>query len=293
MAFYLQESFNLHLVGSKDMIEVFFRTITKKLEDNKYASRFPYILKNLYKDKKLPTVDYTKETKDNLLQNKYMEYAIGEISVIKEEFQKLKVSDIVHDSEVTREELEKSCIDTKADNLYLAFKTISGKNLIDLFQNTLEEAKKYNSDIEIVLREERAPHRNFRVGIEDYDIGNEIFLKSFFSTIAYRSEDKKWGSKYPVIMKELWEKRKITGKNIRIAIDEINSIKNDLQKIDHTKVIWDFDDISKRPPWGDNISKDIKNLYDYFVTSNGKNLIEVFIIALETAKKNKKVFKIE
>ena len=34
------------------------------------------------------------------------------------------------------------------------------------------------------------------------------------------------------------------------------------------------------PPWGDNISLDIKAISDYFVTSSGKNLISVIKRAL-------------
>lgn len=38
-----------------------------------------------------------------------------------------------------------------------------------------------------------------------------------------------------------------------------------------SKVIWDIDDMTKMPPWGKNISKDITDLSNYFVTSDGKD----------------------
>ena len=50
------------------------------------------------------------------------------------------------------------------------------------------------------------------------------------------------------------------------------------------KVIWDIEDISKQPPWGDNISKDITNLSNYFITSDGEYFISVFFHALEKSK---------
>ena len=44
---------------------------------------------------------------------------------------------------------------------------------------------------------------SFRVGCMMYEIGTASFLHSFFSTVAYRLENNRWGSKFPVIMNEL------------------------------------------------------------------------------------------
>ena len=43
--------------------------------------------------------------------------------------------------------------------------------------------------------------------------------------------------------------------------------------------------LSKQPPWGKNISNDITNLSNYFVTSDGEDFITIFFNALEKAKK--------
>jgi 2,3-bisphosphoglycerate-dependent phosphoglycerate mutase len=40
--------------------------------------------------------------------------------------------------------------------------------------------------------------------------------------------------------------------------------------------VWDVEDRSKRPPWGDDISPDITSLANYFVTDDGRDLFEVF-----------------
>ncbi|MDE6662813.1 MAG: immunity 70 family protein [Lachnospiraceae bacterium] len=45
-----------------------------------------------------------------------------------------------------------------------------------------------------------------------------------------------------------------------------------------------MDDLSKQPPWGSNISKDITDLSNYFVTSDGNDFLSVFFHALEKAK---------
>jgi hypothetical protein len=44
-------------------------------------------------------------------------------------------------------------------------------------------------------------------------------------------------------------------------------------------VVWNHEDRGAKAPWGDRIAPHIKTLADYFVTSDGQNLLDV----LETA----------
>lgn len=101
--------------------------------------------------------------------------------------------------------------------------------------------------------------------------------------MAYNLEDKKWGNRFPVIMDKLYQ-GKINREDIDKAIEELSIIKKELQAFSPDKVIWDIGDISKQPPWGNNISKDITNLSNYFITSDGENFISVFFHALEKSK---------
>ena len=123
----------------------------------------------------------------------------------------------------------------------------------------------------------------FKVKFYWCQIGHGDFLHSFFSTVAYNLEDKKWGSRFPVIMNKLYQ-GKINREDIEKAIEELGIIKKELQAFSPDKVIWDIEDISKQPPWGDNISKDITNLSNYFITSDGEDFISVFFHALEKSK---------
>lgn len=45
----------------------------------------------------------------------------------------------------------------------------------------------------------------FKVKFYWYQIGSGDFLHAFFSTVAYNLENMKWGSRFPVIMKELYQ----------------------------------------------------------------------------------------
>ena len=128
---------------------------------------------------------------------------------------------------------------------------------------------------------------SFRVGCIMYEIGTASFLHSFFSTVAYRLENNRWGSKFPVIMNELYQ-GKLSYKNVPVAKAELTQIKKDLTMFSPNKVIWDIEDLSKQPPWGNNISNEISSLGNYFITCDGRDFIEVFNMALDLAIEIKK-----
>jgi len=80
---------------------------------------------------------------------------------------------------------------------------------------------------------------------------------------------------------------------VKDAIKEIDEIKESLKNYSPSQVIWDIEDISKTPPWGDNISDEITDLSNYFVTSDGEDLITILKKALNKALKVKSDIEIE
>lgn len=122
----------------------------------------------------------------------------------------------------------------------------------------------------------------FVVGDEYYLVGSGDFLHSFFSTVAYNLENGDWGIKYPYIMNELY-RGELEVESVKECLAELEIIRTELKKYLPDKVVWDIDDLSKRPPWGDNISADITDLSNYFVTNDGEDFIEVLKDALEKA----------
>lgn len=124
----------------------------------------------------------------------------------------------------------------------------------------------------------------FKVKYYWYQVGHGDFLHSFFSTISYHLEQNGWGTEYPFILNELYN-GKLENKNIDCAINELEAIIKKLQKLSPSQVIWDTEDLSKRPPWGGNINKDITNLSNYFITSDGEDLIDMLLKALKKGQK--------
>lgn len=122
----------------------------------------------------------------------------------------------------------------------------------------------------------------FKVGCIWYEIGAASFLHSFFSTVAYNLEGGNWGTRFPVIMNELYQ-GKLTNANVPNAKAELNIIESELKKLPPDKVIWDIEDLTKQPPWGTKISNQITDLSNYFVTSDGRDFLMIFHKALDAA----------
>ncbi|MEK4485640.1 immunity 70 family protein [Psychrobacillus sp. FSL H8-0484] len=119
-----------------------------------------------------------------------------------------------------------------------------------------------------------------------YQIGHGDFLHSFFSTISYYLEPDGWGTKYPKLLSSLYYK-KLNYSDIPQAIEETKEIRVKLAKFPPSQVIWDIDDLTAQPPWGDNISKQITSLSNYFKTNDGRNLFDLLLLALNDAYEDK------
>ena len=66
-------------------------------------------------------------------------------------------------------------------------------------------------------------------------------------------------------------------------LGEVRVVRDELKKYPPTAVVWDLDDRSALPPWGGNISADIKSMADYFVTSTGRDLFDLMFEAPDEA----------
>lgn len=122
----------------------------------------------------------------------------------------------------------------------------------------------------------------FKVEYYWYQIGSGDFLYAFFSTIASNLENRIWGNRFPTIMTQLYQ-GKIDNASIAKALEELKIIKKELKQFSPDEIVWDLDDSSKQPPWGKNISSEITDLSNYFITNEGKDFIILLFNALDKA----------
>jgi 2,3-bisphosphoglycerate-dependent phosphoglycerate mutase len=85
------------------------------------------------------------------------------------------------------------------------------------------------------------------------ELGTQEFVHCFFSTLSYQLENGEWGSKFPALMTELYQ-GSLKAAHARAALSELRNAKNMLSKFPPSDVVWDIEDISISPPWGDNIA---------------------------------------
>lgn len=125
-----------------------------------------------------------------------------------------------------------------------------------------------------------------KTGYSWYQIGRGDYLESFFSTVAYYLENKIWGCKYPTIMKQLYS-GELSYKDADNAINELKSIRESLKKLkrENNEIIWDARDLTlKVPEWAINPNDAVMSLAEYYVTEDGRDMIEVFLLALNDSK---------
>ena len=131
----------------------------------------------------------------------------------------------------------------------------------------------------------------FQIDFLWYQVGDGDFLHSFFSTICYRLENGRWGSKFPYLMNHLYHDG-LEWLDVQFARKELETVQKKLRKRPPSDVIWDIDDFSKQPPWKQDISDEISDLSNYFLTSDGRNLITVMFMAFNDAEELHHMIKI-
>ena len=128
-----------------------------------------------------------------------------------------------------------------------------------------------------------------KVGSITDEIGTGDFFHSFYSTVSGRLEGR-WGERFPSLMR-LYE-GKLPCDQAPVALAELADIRSEFAAFSPDRVIWDIEDRAKVPPWGNEISADITSLANYFVTSTGRDLIDVLQEALEASRDERKVAEI-
>lgn len=116
------------------------------------------------------------------------------------------------------------------------------------------------------------------------EIGPGGLLHSLFSNIAYHLESSEWGSKYPYIMLNLYRGR-LEESYANEAMSEVLEIRRLLSSINCDKLIWNIDDLREPAPWGDTVVADIGSISDFYVTTNGLNLVDEIVDNIESMVK--------
>lgn len=130
-----------------------------------------------------------------------------------------------------------------------------------------------------------------RLGSITDEVGSGDFFHAFFSTVSGNLELKGWGSRFPILMRDLYS-GELRSDYAAEALLELDKISRELAEFPSSRVVWDIKDRTKTPPWGDNIADTITDLSNYFVTSTGRDLIQVMREVLEDLRDSGGVLKV-
>lgn len=81
-----------------------------------------------------------------------------------------------------------------------------------------------------------------------------------------------WGAKFPLLMTKLYQGSLPAG-DADGAVAELSIIRRELSRVSADKVVWDIDDTTKLPPWGNVAPPHVASAAEYFVAANGRNLL--------------------
>ena len=113
----------------------------------------------------------------------------------------------------------------------------------------------------------------FRHGAVITEIGIDVVLHSLLSTVAVRLEGGEWGAHFPLILIKLYQGR-LDALEADAALHELRQIQAGLARLEADKVIWDFNDLSRQPPWGDAVAPRIISMANYHTTNTGQCLLD-------------------
>ncbi|HEV2891830.1 MAG TPA: Imm70 family immunity protein [Frankiaceae bacterium] len=115
------------------------------------------------------------------------------------------------------------------------------------------------------------------VGDASYRVGSPDLLHAFFSTISVRLEPLGWGTRFPVLLDDLYQ-GELPVAQVDTALSELMRARRELSLLPASAVVWDADDPYAAPPWGDAVTA--PDLAHCFWTEDGRSLFDVVAAAL-------------
>lgn len=112
----------------------------------------------------------------------------------------------------------------------------------------------------------------YKIGSVVTEWGTGDFVHALFSNVAYHLEKGVWGAKFPVFMTDFYSGSLDIAK-LPAALTELREIRRELAAFPPDSVIWDIENLDRKPPWGADIANTITDLSNYFITSTGRDLL--------------------
>ena len=113
-----------------------------------------------------------------------------------------------------------------------------------------------------------------KIGVVFKEIEPPGLLNAMFSTIGHCLESDGWGRRFPCLLNHFYQ-GPLQAHQVDQAIDELVLAKAEFEQLPPTDIIWDIEQLSELPPWGEHAPKRYTNLAKCFVTDGNEDLFDV------------------
>jgi hypothetical protein len=114
-----------------------------------------------------------------------------------------------------------------------------------------------------------------------WTVGDDAFLHSFFSTVAYQVETGGWGSRAPALTTDLYGGR-LPFERVDAARAELAAVRRALEQLSPTARVFEYEAPNTPTPWP--VPPGAATLADCFLTASGDNLLDILEEVLEAAR---------
>jgi len=122
-----------------------------------------------------------------------------------------------------------------------------------------------------------------RVGRWSMTLGTQRTVNALGASIAYRLEPAAGAKRFPALLAELWRGR-LAPARADAALIELDTVQRELAALPAEKAVWSVSDLRRQSDAGEPVDRSAKSLAEYFVTPEGRPLLDALREAIQRAK---------
>lgn len=111
-------------------------------------------------------------------------------------------------------------------------------------------------------------------------VGGRDILHALFSTISFNLEPDGWGTRFPVLFKQVYW-GKLYASDANAALSELEVIKSHLSNLPICNVIWNYENRTGQIPHAYKYNQSAKSLAEFFYTEAGRDFLSEIADSLE------------
>lgn len=126
-----------------------------------------------------------------------------------------------------------------------------------------------------------------RVGSWEQPLNRPEVVEAFFGTLTYRLEPKGKGTRFPVLVRQLFASR-LAPASVPAALAELAQATDELRQLPADKAVVSHLDLRRFPDHGQPVDQGAKNLADLFIARDGRPILAILEGALREGERSRR-----